>query len=84
MTAIETIGFSIFVMIVIGTAVALAVVTGSIRQEEARLTFGGAAPTRTAKLTRRMLGAYCDPACGLAYTWTDESRPERDRAGQPV
>jgi hypothetical protein len=80
MTAIEAIGFGFFVFIVIGLAVALAVITRSIHQEEAAWTFSGAAPTRGARLTRRMLGAYCDPTWG----WADAPDPGHDRAGQPA
>jgi hypothetical protein len=80
MTAIEAIGFSIFVIIVIGFAVALLVITRSIHREEAAWSFGETAPTRMAGMTRRVLGAYCDPA----RAWTEVSRPEPDHAGQPA
>ena len=81
MTAIDAIGFSIFVIIVLGLAVAFAFITRSIRQEEAGWTFSGIAPSRSTRLTRRMLGAYCDSPWDPADThpWADAPRPEHDQ-----
>ncbi len=64
MTAIDAIGFSIFVIIVLGLAVAFAFITRSIRQEEADWTFSGdravacdqADPADARRLLRLALG----------------------------